>query len=462
MSTNILTIGSTHFDEDLRSQGASVAHIDWSPPAFGNITALTSLEKLLPHTKCIDTANQVAMDRLFQSEAKWIGMDLAKNVIPGMSNTTILHAGPPISWEDMSGPLQGAILGALVYEGLANDLDQARDLILSGEITFSPCHEHQSVGPMAGVISPSMPVFIIDNPAHRTQSFTTMNEGLGKVLRYGANGPEVIDRLHWMKETLYPLLKTAIESSEGIDLKVLIGQALHMGDEGHNRNKAASSLLLKELLPLLLETAQNTDALKKCCQFISGNDHFFLNLSMAAAKAGLDAASGIENSSLVTIMARNGTEFGIQLSGLPGQWFTGPANFVKGLLFPGMSDDDCNPDIGDSAITETFGIGGFTMAAAPAIVQFIGGTPDQALQYSQSMYDITLAENPIFSIPSLGFKGSPTGIDCRKVLEQSSLPVINTGIAHKKAGVGMAGAGVVYPPENCFIKAICAFEKSLS
>ena len=454
MFRNIITIGSTHFDEDLNTQGATVSHVHWEPPAFGNEKAITALEKLRPHKELIDKANQVAMENLFQAEANWVGMGLASEVIPGMTDTTILHAGPPLTWDRMSGPLQGAILGALVFEKLAPDLGTAKQLVFDGKITFSPCHEHQAVGPMAGVISPSMPVFCIHNPIHGNNSYTTMNEGLGKVLRYGANGSEVIERLHWMKKTLYPVLKKAIEKSAGIDLKNCIAQALHMGDEGHNRNKAASALLLKEILPFILETCRSQELIKECTQFISGNDHFFLNLSMATAKVCLDASSGIENSSLVTVMARNGTEFGIQISSLPGEWFTWPANVVKGLLFPGFSEDDCNPDIGDSAITETFGIGGFTMAAAPAIVGFIGGTPEDAIVYSQKMYKITLKENPLFSIPTLGFKGTPTGIDLRLVLEKNCLPVINTGIAHKTAGVGMAGAGIVYPPKECFNLAV--------
>ena len=457
MFRHIISIGSTHFDQDLASQNAKVTHSHWEPPAFGNHDAIAALEKLSAHQEAIDTANAQALSELFKADAKWMDMGLARECIPEMTDHTILHAGPPIDWERMSGPLRGAILGALVFEKLASDLSEAEQLILNGKIIFSPCHEHQAVGPMAGVISPSMPVFCIHNPVQGNSSYTTMNEGLGKVLRYGANGPEVIERLSWMKETLYPVLKQAITNSDGIDLKNIIAQALHMGDEGHNRNKAASSLLLKELLPFLLKTDTSKEDLNSCIGFISGNDHFFLNLSMAASKVCLDSASGIKNSSLITVMARNGTDFGIQVSALPGEWFTGPANLVKGLLFPGMSEEDCNPDIGDSAITETFGIGGFTMAAAPAIVGFIGGTPEDALHYSQKMADITLKENPLFSIPALGFKGSPTGIDLRLVLEKNTLPVINTGIAHKTAGVGMAGAGIVYPPETCFLTAIEKF-----
>jgi len=283
--------------------------------------------------------------------------------------------------------------------------------------------------------------------------------GLGKVLRYGANNDTVIQKLRWIKDVVYPVLKAVIEASETIDLKSIISQAIHMGDECHNRNKAATSLIIRALLPAFLSLGLERKDVQETLDFINGNDHFFLNLSMPAAKVCLDAAEGIAHSSLVTAMSRNGTDFGIRVSGCPGQWFTAPANFVEGLLFPGFTKEDCNPDIGDSAITETFGIGGFVMAAAPAITQFIGGTPEDALAYTKAMYSITLAENAAFSLPSLDFRGAPTGIDLRKVVELDELPIINTGISHKKPGIGMVGAGVVYPPMACFEKALIAFSK---
>ena len=362
----------------------------------------------------------------------------------------------------MAGPMKGAVIGALLYEGLANDEAEAVKLAASGEIDYSPCHEHNAVGPMAGILSASMPVQVIENKTHGNYSFCTLNEGLGKVLRYGAYSAEVIERLKWMEKELAPALKAAIHLSGGIDLRMMIAQALHMGDECHNRNKAGTSLFIRAIAPYLAQSELPRDVLARVLAFIHSNDHFFLNLSMPACKAALDAAHGIEHSSMVTTMARNGVEFGIRVSGCPGNtWFTGPAQYIQGLFFPGFTQADANPDIGDSAITETCGIGGFAMGGAPAIVQFVGGTVSDAREFTQKMYEITLSENGNFTIPNLDFRGTATGIDIRKVAESGLLPIINTGMAHKDPGVGQVGAGLVRPPRECFEKAVRALSERM-
>ena len=94
------------------------------------------------------------------------------------------------------------------------------------------------------------------------------------------------------------------------------------------------------------------------------------------------------------------------------------------------------------------------MAGAPAIVQFIGGTPADALRYTRDMYDITVTSNPLFGIPSLDFQGVPFGIDIRQVCRLNMPPIINTGIAHRLPGVGQVGAGIVHPPMECFEQAL--------
>jgi hypothetical protein len=450
-----VNLGNEGFADELKSINVETIHLDWKPVARGQVELIKALDKLSNRPE-IDAANAEAFRRLDTSQPVLIDIQRAIDVIPGMTEDTILHAGPPISWDRMSGPMRGAIVGALLYEGKADTPEEAFELAASGKIKYSPCHEHNAVGPMAGIISPSMPVFIVENKTYGNRSYCTLNEGLGKVLRYGAYSSEVIDRLKWMEKVLAPGLQKAIRLSGGIDLKTLIAQALHMGDEVHNRNKAATSLFIRSITPYLIEAGLPNDQLEGIIRFINGNDHFFLNLSMPACKAMLDAADGIENSTMVVTMSRNGTDFGIRVSGLKGQWFTAPAEFVKGLLFPGFTDDDCNRDIGDSAITETAGVGGFAMAAAIAIVQFVGGTPQDAFNFSNKMYEITVGESSSFSIPVFDFRGTPTGIDVRKVIEKNILPQINTGIAHKMAGIGQVGAGLVNPPWECFSKAMLA------
>mgnify|MGYP001428729969 FL=1 len=405
----------------------------------------------------VDKANKEALERVLSARPMLAGMGKAGEVIPKMGERMLLHAGPPIEWERMSGPLKGAIIGAMLYEGWASTPEEAEKMASKGEIEFDPCHHHHAVGPMAGVISPSMPVFIVENKTFNNKAYVTQNEGLGKVLRYGAYSQEVIDRLRWMEKVLYPVLnagiKRAYDSDNAIDLKNLIAQALHMGDELHNRNKAATSLFLRTLFPYLVESSNDNKALAEVVRFLDSNDHFFLNLGMAAAKASVEPAHGIEGSSYVTIMARNGTDFGIKVSGLGDEWFTAPAAVPKVLLFPGFKPEDVNPDIGDSAIMETLGVGAFALAAAPAIVQFIGGTPQDAVNYTLEMYEITVSENNMFNIPYLNFRGTPTGIDVLKVAETGISPVLDTGVAHRQPGVGQVGAGIVRTPIEAFVKA---------
>jgi hypothetical protein len=307
---------------------------------------------------------------------------------------------------------------------------------------------------MAGIISPSMPVFIIDNPAGGNRAYCTMNEGLGKVLRYGAYDDGVIERLKWMETVLYPSLDAALRSTGPIDLKMIIAQALSMGDEVHNRNRAATSLLYRALAPAIVATGNDKPTIGRVLDFINGNDHFFLNLSMGASKVSLDTARGITSSSIVVTMARNGTDFGVQLSGTGGRWFTGPSPVPDALFFTGYTKEDANPDIGDSSITETNGLGGFAIAASPAIVQFVGGSAADAVGYTLAMYEITAAENSVYKIPYLNFRGTPTGIDVRSVVSKNILPFIDTGVAHKKPGIGQVGAGVLSAPPEPFVKAL--------
>jgi hypothetical protein len=454
-SLTVVNLGLSSMAQAVREQGVAVVDVDWRPPADG-----TARLRVTRDGVNIDTANDEVCGRIKQGRPVLAGMGIARQVIPGMHDRMILHAGPPIAWERMCGPQRGAVMGALIYEGIAQDETQAAEIAASGGVEFSPCHHHHAVGPMAGIVSPSMPVFILENKAFGNLAYATQNEGLGKVLRYGGMGPEVYARLKWMETELYPALDRALQTlPEGIDIRSLIAQALHMGDECHNRNRAATSLFLRAIGPALARTSRDNETLAKVIEFIDRNDHFFLNLSMPAGKAILEPAEGVAGSSIVTVMARNGTDFGIRLSSMPERWFVAPAGKVQGLYFPQFSEEDANPDIGDSTVTETAGYGGFAMAAAPAIVKFVGGTPQLATQTTLDMYEITYSEHENFTIPALNFRGTPLGIDVRKVVETGILPQINTGIAHKDPGVGMVGAGILRAPEKCFNDAFAALQE---
>lgn len=454
----VVNVGLPGFKQALDQAQVEAVQVDWRPPVAVDPALWSRVKAMLP---VIEQANRNVVDILLGAMPQWVGMGRALDVVPGMKPNLLLHAGPPVTWERMCGPMRGAIMAALLYEKRAATPEEAERLAASGEIEYAPCHEHDAVGPMAGIISPSMPVFIVKNEAYGNYAYSTMNEGLGKVLRYGAYSDDVIERLRWMEAVLYPALRKAIEKLGKVDLKSIIAQALHMGDEVHNRSRAATSLLYRAIAPAVITTAADPQTAAAVLEFINRNDHFFLNFSMAASKATLEAARGVENSSVVIIMARNGTDFGVQLAGTGRQWFTGPAAVPDALYFPGFSKQDANPDIGDSAITETNSLGGFAIAASPAIVQFVGGNTSDAISYTRQMYEITAAEGGAYQVPYMNFRGTPTGIDVIKIVQKNILPFIDTGVAHKKPGVGQIGAGVVNAPVEPFKLAFEGFARGL-
>ncbi|WP_207782615.1 DUF1116 domain-containing protein [Phytoactinopolyspora limicola] len=446
----VVTAGVDLFTETLRAQAVEVGPVDWRPP----------LDATAEHVAAVladprrDAANAEAVQRMLASTAELVDVRPAREVL-GLQPGQFLHAGPPLTWDHASGPMRGALIGAMLFEGLAATPEAAEKALAAGTgVSLGPCHDRGAVGPMAGVVSASMWMFELRDEANNTTSWCSLNEGLGKVLRYGAYSPDVIERLRWMRDVLGPLLQTAVRRRGRIDVKAIIAQMIQMGDEGHNRNRAGTLMLLRELLPDLIDSGAPPAQVAEVVRFVSGNDHFFLNLVMPAGKLQTSAAAGIDGCSLVTTMARNGTDFGIQVSGTGSQWFTAPANTPDGLYLGSFGPDDANPDIGDSTITETMGIGGFAMAAAPAIVRFVGGTVPDALHTSQLMYEITVAENPAYAYPILDFRGAPTGIDITLVARTGILPQINTGMAGKVAGTGQVGAGLVKPPAECFVAAL--------
>jgi uncharacterized protein DUF1116 len=451
----VVNIGIASFADAIRQTGAHATQLEWAPPAQGDRATGAALAALVANPR-VDKANEKAFAAYGAAMPVLEGIGPARRHIPRMRGQMLLHAGPPIEWRRMCGPMQGAIIGAILHEEWARDEKAARALAASGKVRFAPCHHHDAVGPMSGIISPSMPVWIVRNRSLGNRAYSNLNEGLGKVLRFGANNAEVLDRLKWMRDSLAPTLAAALKVLGPVELKPLMAQALHMGDEVHNRNAAASGLLLKRLVPAILKSGAKLADAAATCEFIAGNDHFFLNLSMAASKAMLAAAADVPGSSMVSVMCRNGVEFGIRLAGTGAKWYTAPAPVVDGLYFPGYSKADAAGDLGDSAITETAGLGGFAMAAAPAIVKFVGGTPADALANTLAMGHITLGRNGAFTLPALNFGGTPAGIDARNVVDTGILPVINTGIAHKQAGVGQIGAGVTRAPLACFTQAIRA------
>ncbi len=460
----VVNLGLPSFASDVRAQGVDVVDPVWSPPAGGEAASIAALRELLQWPEAarvkVAEANREAARRLVAAQPFAIGVRPALEVVPGMHSHLVLHAGPPVPWERMCGSMRGGVIGGLLLEGLASTREDAEQLASSGRIEFSPCHHHASVGPMAGIMTASMPVWVLENRTFGNHAYCTLNEGLGKVLRYGAFSDEVLARLRWMRDELGPAIDGALRARGPLDLRSIVAQALQMGDEGHNRNRAGTSLVLRALGPVLVEADLPREAVARILRFLDGNDHFFLNLTMPACKSAVDPIADIEFSTVISTMSRNGTDFGLRLASLPDRWFTAESSMVEGLYLPGYSSQDAGRDIGDSVITETAGIGGFAMAAAPAIVRFVGGSASDAIRFTRQMYEITVAEHSAYQIPALDFRGTPTGIDVVRVVESGILPVINTGIAHKEPGIGMVGAGLVKPPVGCFRQALIEFVRS--
>lgn len=460
---SVLNIGIDGFNESISQHGGQVEHLPWRPPGNADPLLAWNLARLMDDAR-ITAANAEACKRIIQSRPMWEDIAMrADGVWPEMKGTRLLlHAGPPVAWDAMCGPMHGAMVGAVLYEGWAKTPEQAQKMLARGDIEFAQCHDFAAVGPMTGIISASMPLIQVRDATHGNVAYTNINEGIGRCLRFGANGPDVLQKLKWFEAVLAPVLQAAVrhnlDKTGGIDLKAIQSQALLMGDEVHSRNAASTALFFMALaVPLAAEhNGLSQDQIHQSLDFVAKTSQFFLNYSMASCKAIMDAAHGVPFSSVVTATARNGTETGLRISGLGKQWFTATSDLPQGLFFPGFKQEDACPDIGDSAITETAGLGGCSFAASPALTLLAGGSVSDAVRYSLEMYEITVTKNPALSLPALDFEGAPCGIDVRKVLDTGIRPVVTTGIAHKQAGVGQIGAGIVRVPMACYAKALDA------
>ena len=460
----IINIGLKSFAEVVEQFGCEVVQYDWMPPAGGDVKLIKTLN-FLRNYEGIDEANRSVIAKVVGSQPVLIDNVRAKEAIPEFAENNgkvILHAGPPVAYENMPDPMQGSCVGAVLFEEWADNEADARKMLENGEIKFIPCHHCNAVGPMGGITSPNMAVFVVENKADGNRAYCTMNEGIGKVLRFGAYSEEVVERLRGMRVFLGPTLGKALRTLGGLNVNPMIAKAIAMGDEFHQRNIAASLVFLKEVAPVITEMDMDEKDRYDVIKFLSDTDQFFLNIMMATGKAVMDAARTITDGTIVTAMCRNGYEFGIRIAGMGDEWFTGPVNTPQGLYFTGYDGEDACPDMGDSAITETFGVGGMAMIAAPAVTRFVGaGGYEDALRTSNEMTEIVIDRNPNFIIPTWNFQGTCLGIDARLVVEKGITPVINTGIAHKIAGFGQIGAGTVHPPVECFQKAIVAYAKKL-
>jgi len=402
----------------------------------------------------IQAANEEAAHRLTLGDPVLVDIAPAGEVLADMQGKWITHSGPPIEWRRMCGAQRGALIGQVLYEGWADRQEDAQAMLEKGEIRLEPNHHHGAVGPMAGTISPSSPVWVVENRAFGNRAICRQVEGRQQ---FGEYSEGALAGLRLWRDVWAPTLREALRQRGSLQLNPIIIQALQMGDELHNRHSAASSLFANAMAVAICEAGIPTDRALPTLRYLAGHNLLFLGLAMACGKAIADPAANIECSTIVTAMARNGTEFGIRVSGLGDAWFAAPAPAVDGLYLPGYAAADAGLDMGDSAITETVGWGAFTLGGAPGILTLVGGTPDEALTQTREMRKITTALHPTYRMPALGFAGTSVGIDIRKVVQTNIAPIIDTAIAHKDPGFPIIGAGMVRAPMECFKQALIAF-----
>ncbi len=466
---SVVNVGLAAFTDSVTQHGGSAVQVEWKPAGDGDPQLAWDLARLMADERT-DRANDEALRRMVSAQPMLVDVALrADQVWPDLwagGKRVLTHAGAPVAWEAMCDPMKGTLVGAMLYEGWAASPDDAVAQLSAGKVAFVQNHDLSAVGPMSGTISPSQPVFVVKNAATGAgggnTAYSNFSEGIGKVLRFGAYSEEVLARLRWIAGTLAPALKAAVaQVPGGIDLKSIQAQALLMGDEVHSRNAAATALFHMAIGGALAGSEVPRAQAREVLDFIAATSQFFLNLSMVASKAIMDAAHGVPHSSIVTAIARNGVTTAIRVSGLGTTWFQSPSDTPVGLFFPGFTQSDANPDLGDSAICETAGYGGQSLAASPALVQLVGGTVAQAIGYSREMMHVAWGRNPSLSLPNLEFAAAPAGIDVRKVVDTGIRPVLTTGIAHKQAGVGQVGAGIVRTPLDCYVKAVRALAAGL-
>jgi hypothetical protein len=457
----VVNVGLPLFADAVRAQGRPVDHLDWRIPADGDPELVAALTTLLgQRTERIDRANAEVFRRLDTGVPMWTTVATAGDVLADVGDHTLLHCGPTIEWPDVCDPLRRSMRAATVAEGWAADVTEADTLLRTGRIRLEPANLHATVVPMATALGPSMPLLVADNQAGGTQAFCAINQGSGDVAWFGRETDAAIERLQFLRDVAAPLLAGAVDRSGPVDILSLAAQGLAMGDDVHMRTQASTNLLIRHLLPHLV-AATGPHAVE-FARFLSGDHLFFLNLAMAAAKSLTMWAEQVQESSIVTTMARNGTTFGVRLAGSP-TWFIAEAPEIGDALYnPGFGPGSGARDIGDSAVLELVGLGGAAAAGSPAVAAFLGGTMADAAEVTENMTDICHGASSRFRLPTLDMRGTPVGVDARLIAKLGQTPKVNTGILHISDGVGQVGAGVATAPLGCFTDAALDLARRLA
>lgn len=400
-----------------------------------------------------DAAGRRSVELLDRTTARLVGVRPACEVVQGIGPRHFLHAGPPIEMDEIPGPMRGALIAGLMFEKEAHSVEQAEQIIDQGGLSISSCNDAGGAGPVAGVVTPTMPVVVAETSTG-SLAFSPLNEGRGRVLRFGATDSATIERLSWMRDELAPLLNAAVSATERIDLTSFMAEALRRGDECHNRNVGVSAALLLRLAPPIIRTARTSDAAARALEWAGGNPQFFLSFAIAAAKAIAREAHNVPGSPIVTCVAANGIRIGIQVSGCGDEWFVTDSPLGNTKISDGYTIDDAQPALGDSFITEVVGLGACALSAAPAISSFLGTSQSDSENIVETMRRVCAGTSSRFVIPSGGYVGTPLGIDVSKVVSAATSPIVEYGLAHKRPGIGQIGAGLTEVPMAPFEQAL--------
>jgi hypothetical protein len=458
----VVNVGLPLFADAVRDQGAEVTQVEWRIPAGGDLEAVAALARLYGrHAGAIDEANAEVVRRLDEGAPKVVGIEPAEEVVPGVDDRTILHCGPAIDWDDLADPLRRSVRAAVMAEGWADNPEEAGALVARGGARLEPANIHDAVVPMASAIGPSMPMFVVEDERGGTRAFSSINQGPGETAWFGRETPAAVERLVFLREVAAPLLADCLRAGEPVDVFTLAAQGLQMGDDLHMRTQATTNLLIRSLLPHLMGLDAGPRGVE-LARFLSSDHLFFLNIAMAGAKALTLWAEQVPGASVVTTMSRNGATYGIRVAG-DDRWFVTDSPPVgQALYYPGYGPDDGAADIGDSAVLELIGLGGAAAAASPAVAAFVGGTMADAVAATEDVDRVCVARSTRFKLPVLDFRGSPLGVDVRKVVELGITPKVNTGILHARDGSGQVGAGVATAPMACFRDALLDLDRRLS
>jgi hypothetical protein len=452
---SVVNMGLSLFADAVRDQAATVEHVDWRIPAGGQLDLVGDLEHLYgPRAADIDEANAEAVRRLDQSVCLLVDIAPAQTIVPGVSGQMLLHCGPAIEWPDVADPLRRSMRAATVAEGWAANVEEADQVLADGTVRLEPAYRYDTVMPMASAIGPSAPMFAVDNRDGGTRAFAPINQGPGETAWFGRETPAAIARLEFLHDVAGPMLRQVLGSSGSIDIFALAAQGVQIGDDVHMRTQGTTSLLIRNLLPQI--AALPEDGRIALAQYLSGNHLFFLNLAMAAAKSAAMWAEQVEGSSIVTMMCRNGTSYGVRLAGSDEVFVSEAPPVAEAMYYPDYGPETSARDIGDSAILELVGLGGAAAAGSPAVAGFLPRGMADAVAMTEQMRSICTAESSRFKLPTRNYRGTPIGVDVRRVVELDTTPKVTTGILHASSGVGQIGAGVATAPIECFRAALKA------